>query len=164
MDDGWFKPIGHPRAAVDWMASFREKREEDDPGFPFGRVDAVGEEDKVVSFRATRLLVLPRTKTTLSEARALRDATDGWMELLATWLDVVNRDDLRRETVQIEHVGKAASVWVDKGEKGKLYRGRRTFRLNLGGAPLGMSPWAWGRILKKTRLRGAAAGGPPISP
>jgi hypothetical protein len=85
-DDGWFKPIVHPRAAVDWMASFREKGEEDDPGFPFGRVGAVGEGDKVVSFWATRLLVLPRTRMTLSEARAVRDASDSWMELLATWL------------------------------------------------------------------------------
>jgi len=138
----------HPRARVDWITSFAKKDAEDNPRWPFGEVYGWGDEREL---SATRLLVLPKGRLTLSEARNLHGAAEGWVQLLETWIEVVARTDLRRERIKEDKSGQFAYVWGDRGKApGKLLKGEHVITLNLDELLLAISPWQWGRILAKT--------------
>lgn len=132
----------HPRAKVDWLGSFETQDSEDDPGWPFGRL--FGRE-----FSATRLLVLPRDRLTLREAREIQEAAERWVQLLTKWIDVVAREDLTQERVKVEKRGHLALVWVERGTgPGEVLKSQQTLRLNFG-SRLDITPREWGKILLK---------------
>ena len=136
------KTVLHPRAKVDWVASFEEKDSEDDPGWPFGR----GDEQELL---ATRLLVLPKDRLTLREARKVQEAAEEWVRLLTKWIDVFAREDLSQERVKVEKRGHVALVWVDRGRSSdEVLKGQHTLRVNFGGR-LDITPREWGKILLK---------------
>lgn len=140
--------ILHPRARVDWIGSFANRDSEDNPRWPFGEMYGWGDEREL---SATRLLVLPKDRLTLREARKLHDAAESWVQLLGTWIEVVARTDLRQERVKVEKPGQSAFVWVDREKaRGTVLKGKHIFTLNLDGLPLSISPWQWGRMLAKT--------------
>ncbi len=146
--DSGDETVLHPRARVDWVASFANKVSEDNPRWPFGEMYGWGDEREL---SATRLLVPPKDRLTLREARKLHDAAESWVLLLGTWIEVVARTDLRQERVKVEKPGQSVCVWVDREKaRGTLLKGKHIMTLNLDGLPLSISPWQWGRMLTKT--------------
>jgi hypothetical protein len=136
----------HSRAQVDWVQSFEEKAGEDNPRWPFGEVNGWGAEREL---SATRLLVLPKGRLTLREARSLHSAAEGWVDLLGVWIDVVARTDLRQERIKEERWGHRVYVWVDRRkDDGELLKGRHILTFNFEKPSLGISPWQWGKVLK----------------
>jgi hypothetical protein len=136
----------HRRAKVDWLGSFEAKESEDDPDWPFGRVFGHGAERE---FSAARLLVLPRDRLTLREARQVQEAAEGWVRLLTKWVDVVAREDLAQERVKVERRGHVALVWVERGkDTDEVLKGQHILKFNFG-ARLGITPREWGKILLK---------------
>lgn len=67
---------------------------------------------------------------------------------LRTWIEVITRKDLLEEKVKVERIGDGAWVWLGKGKKGKIFRGRREITLNFGGK-LPIPVWQWGKMLTK---------------
>jgi hypothetical protein len=138
----------HPRARMDWVGSFAEKKREDNPRWPFGEVYGWGDEREL---SATRLLVIPKGRLTLREARSLHSAAEDWVQVLGIWIEVVARTDLRQERIKEDKSGHHAYVWVDRGKAlGELLKGKHLITLNLDGLLLAISPWQWGKILAKT--------------
>ena len=142
------KTVLHPRARVDWVGSFAKRDSEDNPRWPFGEVHGWGDEREL---SATRLLVLPKDRLTLRQARSLHSAAEGWVRLLGSWIEVVARADLHLERIKEDKSGHHAYVVVDRGKRpGKLLKGKHLITLNLDELSLGITPWQWGRILAKT--------------
>jgi len=136
----------HSRALVDWVGSFAEKKAEDNPRWPFGEINGGGDERQL---SATRLLVIPKGRLTLREARCLHSAAEGWVQLLGVWIDVVARTDLRQERIKEDKWGHRAYVWVDRRkEGGELLKGRHILTFNFEELSLEISPWQWGKLLK----------------
>jgi hypothetical protein len=142
-----FEPRLHRRARVDWLDAFAKKNEDPLPGFPFGEAVCF-RKGKITQLLATRLLVLPRSELTRAQARQLRDGADAWLDLLATWIEVVYRRDLQLQTFQTEHIGKSAYVWLDRGAKGELFGERQQLYVNLAKTPL-IGKREWGSLLAK---------------
>lgn|GEM_PF-6551372 len=136
----------HPRALVNWVDSFAGRESADDSRWPFGEVFGWGKERE---FSATRLLVLPRGRLTLRQARELHRAAEDWVELLGIWLDVVARTDLHEERIKVDKPGQSAYVWVDRDKAPKLFKGKHTITLNLDGLSHEITPWQWGKMLAK---------------
>lgn len=136
----------HPRARLDWVDLLETKAREDDPGWPFGHLFGRGEKQE---FSATRLLVLPKERLTLREARDVQEAAEGWVRLLTKWIDVIAREDLSQERVKVEKRGHVALVWIERGKSpGEVLKGRQTLKLNFA-SRLDITPREWGRILLK---------------
>jgi HEPN domain-containing protein len=136
----------HSRALVDWVGSFAEKKGEDNPRWPFGEVNGWGDEREL---SATRLLVIPKSRLTLREARSLHDAAEAWVQLLGVWIDVVAHTDLHQERIKEDKWGHRVYVWVERGKDGgELLKGRHTLTFNFDNLSLPISPWQWGKILK----------------
>jgi len=144
-----FDTILHPRALVNWVASLRERKDDDDWEWPFGGVARWGPQGQVEEFSAHRLLVLPKDKLTLAEARRLKMAADDWAELLERWIEVVAREDLHRDHVKVDRRGSSAFVWIDRDRKPTgLLPSQQTITFSFGGR-LSLTPWQWGKVLKK---------------
>jgi len=93
---------------------------------------------------------------TIAEIRKLKFAVDKWIELLETWIEVVTREDLRRDRIKVDRQGHSAFVWFDRGkEPGELMPGKKQLTIDFG-ARLRMTPWQWGKMLAK-----ASDGEPP---
>jgi hypothetical protein len=142
----------HPRAQVDWLDFFKRRNSEDDRDWPFGGVSRWEEGGRggVGEFSVHRLLVLPKRKLTIREGRKLKAAVDDWVGLFELWVEVVTRADLHRRHVWIEHQGRSAVVWLDRGEtvEGGILAGEQKLMLNLG-ATFDITPWQWGKMLMK---------------
>jgi hypothetical protein len=140
----------HQRALVDWLDFFKERNPADDRDWPFGGVSSwdKGGQHGVGEFSAHRLLVMPKSPLTLREARNLKAAVDDWVELFEMWVEVVAREDLHRRRVWIEHQGRSAVVWLDRGTTldGGIVAGEQQLKFNFGAA-FAISPWQWGRML-----------------
>jgi hypothetical protein len=137
--------ILHRRAHVDWVDSLKTKPDEDDPERPFGQAyGRPGERE----FTAKRLLILPKERLTQRQASKLAHGAETWAELLHTWIEVVSREDLHQGLVGHDERGGAAFVWLDRGSKGKILKGRHELILTFGGVPK-ITPSQWGRMLRK---------------
>ncbi len=135
----------HSRALLDWVGSFAEKKSEDNPRWPFGEVNGWGSERQL---SATRLLVIPKGRLTLREARSLHSAAESWVQALETWIDVVIRTDLRQERIKEDKWGHRAYVWIDRRKGGgELLKGRHILTFNFEELSLAISPWQWGKLL-----------------
>lgn len=148
VDESGNKTVLHPRALVDWVGSFADKKAEDNPRWPFGEVNEWGAERQL---SATRLLIIPKDRLTLREARSLHDAAEDWVRLLGVWIDVVAHTDLHQERIKEDKWGHRAYVWVERGKDGgELLKGRHTLTFNFEELSLAINPWQWGKILKAT--------------
>jgi hypothetical protein len=141
------KTVLHPRAKVDWVSSFAQKRDEDDRGWPFGRAFGAGAGREA---SVTRLLVLPKNPITSRQARKMHMEAENWVQLLELWIEVIARTDLHRERVTVERTGQSAYVWVDRGKSsGELLKGKHRITFDFSDELLEITPRVWGRILAR---------------
>jgi hypothetical protein len=157
--DGYpFGPKLDARVTADWIGHFEKRDPEDERRWPFGSVTQTRraksgneEEDSIEAFLTGRLLALPRSEITLSDARRLKRAADDWTRLLETWLEVVSGRDLHEKFIVEHRTGRSAFVWVDRGKnpRGSLLGDDQSgFTLNFGKA-LPITPDDWEGILSR---------------
>jgi hypothetical protein len=154
-DGNSFSTTLHPRAQAEWVGYY-EKDPEGDSRWPFGSVSAWNPAKAgggIEQFWVSRLLILSKERVTLSEARKLLHAIDGWVQLLETWIEVFARVDLHWRGVDVEHqYGASSYVWLYRGKraKGKTVTSHKSPVITVTSHnSLAINPLQWRKLLAK---------------